>query len=101
MSSPGDATGSTTCNDGGGGTGYPYTSGGSFVPLLPFMEQSTVYNAINFNYNIFGAGNTTVTATSLSYLHCPSDPAIETKVFMAGRQCRRRKYDDVLFQLWR
>ena len=65
-------------------TGYPYTSGGSFLPLLPFTEQSQVYNAINFNYNIFSAGNTTVTATSLSYLHCPSDPAIETKVFMPG-----------------
>jgi prepilin-type N-terminal cleavage/methylation domain-containing protein/prepilin-type processing-associated H-X9-DG protein len=71
-------------NDGSGGTGYPYTSGGSFLPLLQFTEQNQVYNAINFNYNIFGAGNTTVTATSLSYLHCPSDPAIETKVFMPG-----------------
>jgi prepilin-type N-terminal cleavage/methylation domain-containing protein/prepilin-type processing-associated H-X9-DG protein len=69
-------------NDGGGGTSYPYTSGGSFIPLLPMMEQSQVFNAINFNYNIFGAGNTTVTATSLSYLHCPSDPAIENRVFM-------------------
>jgi prepilin-type N-terminal cleavage/methylation domain-containing protein/prepilin-type processing-associated H-X9-DG protein len=65
-------------------TGYPYTSGGSFVPLLPQMEQGQVFNAINFNYNIFGAGNTTVTATSLNYLHCPSDPSIENKVFMAG-----------------
>jgi prepilin-type N-terminal cleavage/methylation domain-containing protein/prepilin-type processing-associated H-X9-DG protein len=71
-------------NDGGGGTSYPYTSGGSFVPLLPQMEQNQVFNAINFNYNIFGAGNTTITATSLSYLHCPSDPSIENKVFMAG-----------------
>ena len=71
-------------NDGSGGTGYPYTSGGSFVPLLPMMEQSQVFNAINFNYNIFGAGNTTITATSLNYLHCPSDPAIENRVFMPG-----------------
>jgi len=65
-------------------TGYPYTSGGSFIPLLPQMEQQQVFNAINFNFNIFGAGNTTITATSLSYLHCPSDPSIENKVFMAG-----------------
>jgi prepilin-type N-terminal cleavage/methylation domain-containing protein/prepilin-type processing-associated H-X9-DG protein len=71
-------------NDGSGGTGYPYTSAGSFVPLLPFTEQQPVYNSINFNYNIFGAGNTTAVATSLSYLHCPSDPAVENKVFMAG-----------------
>ena len=65
-------------------TGYPPTSGGSFVPLLAFTEQAQVYNAINFNYNMFSAGNTTVVGTSLNYLHCPSDPAIETKVFLAG-----------------
>jgi prepilin-type N-terminal cleavage/methylation domain-containing protein/prepilin-type processing-associated H-X9-DG protein len=68
----------------GAPNGYAYTSGGSFLPLLPFTEQSQVYNAINFNYNIFSAGNTTVTATSLSYLHCPSDPAIEIKVLNPG-----------------
>jgi prepilin-type N-terminal cleavage/methylation domain-containing protein/prepilin-type processing-associated H-X9-DG protein len=71
-------------NDGSGGLGYPYTSGGSFVPLLPFCEQQQVFNAINFNYNIFGAGNTTVVGTSLNYLHCPSDPAVENRIFMAG-----------------
>src|SRR5207253_3582722 len=65
-------------------TGYPYTSGGSFVPLLPFHEQQPVFNSINFNYNIFGAGNTTAVATSLNYLHCPSDPSIDNRVFMAG-----------------
>jgi prepilin-type N-terminal cleavage/methylation domain-containing protein/prepilin-type processing-associated H-X9-DG protein len=65
-------------------TGYPYTSGGSFVPLLAYCEQQQVYNSANMNYNIFSAGNTTVTATSLSYLHCPSDPVIENRVFMAG-----------------
>ncbi len=70
-------------NDGSGGTGYPYTSAGSFIPLLPMMEQSQVYNSVNFMYNIFGAGNTTVTGTSLSFVHCPSDPAVENKVFMA------------------
>src|SRR5450631_1896964 len=35
--------------------GYPYTSGGSFVPLLPFCEQQSVYNALNSNYNVFSA----------------------------------------------
>jgi prepilin-type N-terminal cleavage/methylation domain-containing protein/prepilin-type processing-associated H-X9-DG protein len=69
-------------NDGSGGTGVPYTSGGSFVPLLPFSEQSQVYNAINMSFNLFGCQNVTVVGTSLSYLHCPSDPAIENRVFM-------------------
>jgi prepilin-type N-terminal cleavage/methylation domain-containing protein/prepilin-type processing-associated H-X9-DG protein len=65
-------------------TGYPYTSGGSFVPLLAFCEQQQVYNAANMNYNIFSAGNTTITATSLNYLHCPSDAAIENKILNPG-----------------
>jgi prepilin-type N-terminal cleavage/methylation domain-containing protein/prepilin-type processing-associated H-X9-DG protein len=67
-----------------GPTGYAWTSGGSFIPLLPFQEQAQVFNAINFNYNIFSAGNTTVVATSLNYLHCPSDPAIENRVLIPG-----------------
>jgi prepilin-type N-terminal cleavage/methylation domain-containing protein/prepilin-type processing-associated H-X9-DG protein len=65
-------------------TGYPYTSGGSFIALLPFFEQQSVYSSINFNYNMFSAGNTTVTGTSLSTLHCPSDPSIETKILNPG-----------------
>ena len=64
--------------------GYPPTSGGSFVALLPQMEQNQVYNAINFMGNMFGAENFTVNGTSLSYLHCPSDPAIENKVTLGA-----------------
>src|ERR1700743_615930 len=45
-------------------TAAPYTSGGSFVPLLPFCEQQTVYNSLNSSCNVFSAVNTTVVATS-------------------------------------
>jgi prepilin-type processing-associated H-X9-DG protein len=48
------------------------------------MEQQQVWNAINFNFNIFSALNTTIDATSLNYLHCPSDPAIENRVLLIG-----------------
>jgi prepilin-type N-terminal cleavage/methylation domain-containing protein/prepilin-type processing-associated H-X9-DG protein len=65
-------------------TGYPYTSGGSFCALLPYHEQQQLWNATNFNYNMFSAGNTTITATSLNYLHCPSDPSIEDKHLFPG-----------------
>jgi prepilin-type N-terminal cleavage/methylation domain-containing protein/prepilin-type processing-associated H-X9-DG protein len=65
-------------------TGYPPTSGGSFVALLPQMEQQQVYNAVNFMGNMFGVENFTVVGTSLSYLHCPSDPAIENRVDVGG-----------------
>ena len=81
MSSRGAASASTTSPADGG---YPTPPAAASSPCSPYCEQQQVYNAINFNYNIFGAGNTTVTATSLSYLHCPSDPAIENQVFMAG-----------------
>jgi len=64
--------------------GYPPTSGGSFVPLLPQMEQQQVYNAVNFMGNMFSVQNFTVVGTSLSYLHCPSDGAIDAKVDVGG-----------------
>jgi prepilin-type N-terminal cleavage/methylation domain-containing protein/prepilin-type processing-associated H-X9-DG protein len=63
---------------------YPYTSSGSFVSLLSYMEQSQVFNALNSNINVFGAANTTVTATQLKYLLCPSDAKVEARVFMPG-----------------
>jgi prepilin-type N-terminal cleavage/methylation domain-containing protein/prepilin-type processing-associated H-X9-DG protein len=61
-----------------------YTSGGSFIALLPFLEQAPLFNAINTNMNIFGAANTTVDAIGLSTLWCPSDARVSVKVFMAG-----------------
>jgi prepilin-type N-terminal cleavage/methylation domain-containing protein/prepilin-type processing-associated H-X9-DG protein len=64
--------------------GYPPTSGGSFIALLPQMEQQQVYNAVNFMGNMFGVENWTINATSLSYLHCPSDPAILNRVDVGG-----------------
>jgi prepilin-type processing-associated H-X9-DG protein len=33
---------------------------------------------------MFSAGNTTAVGTSLSYLHCPSDPSIETRILNPG-----------------
>ena len=52
--------------------------------LLPFMEQATLFNAVNSNLNIFGAANTTIDAVGLSCLKCPSDPKISVKVLMPG-----------------
>jgi len=65
-------------------TGYPPTSGGSFVALLPQLEQQQVYSATNFMGNMFGVENYTAVGTSISYLHCPSDPSIENKVNLGG-----------------
>jgi len=41
---------------------------------LGFMEQTTVYNAINQSLAIIGAENSTIHSVAVSTLACPSDP---------------------------
>jgi len=58
------------------------TSGGSGAPhgwsvhaqLLPLLDQSGGYNAINFSFNYEHPANTTVTAQNIELFLCPSDP---------------------------
>jgi prepilin-type N-terminal cleavage/methylation domain-containing protein/prepilin-type processing-associated H-X9-DG protein len=47
----------------------------SFVRLLPFTEQSSVYNAVNFNNNYGSYTNVTIAGIRLATLTCPSDTA--------------------------
>jgi prepilin-type N-terminal cleavage/methylation domain-containing protein/prepilin-type processing-associated H-X9-DG protein len=62
-----------------------YSSGGLFLPLLQFMEQQPVFNAINFNINMFTASNATISATGLTTLWCPSDfKVVESKLLAAN-----------------
>ena len=44
-----------------------------FVAILPQMEQSTLYNAVNFSLNITVPENMTITRTQINALLCPSD----------------------------
>ena len=53
--------------------GNHYLSGGVFLGLLPYMEQRPLYNAMNFQLNIWTAINATVSATGINTLWCPSD----------------------------
>jgi prepilin-type N-terminal cleavage/methylation domain-containing protein/prepilin-type processing-associated H-X9-DG protein len=53
--------------------GNPYLSGGAFLLLLPYLDQRPVYDAMNFQVNIFTAINATVSATGIATLWCPSD----------------------------
>jgi prepilin-type N-terminal cleavage/methylation domain-containing protein len=46
---------------------------GIFVRLLPFYEQGALYNAFNSNIHYFTFANTTINATGVSTLWCPSD----------------------------
>ena len=42
--------------------------------LLPFLDQSAGYNAINFSFRYDQSPNTTVTATKFELFTCPSEP---------------------------
>ncbi len=63
-----------------GGNSISITCGGfqsswsAFARALPFMEQSPMFNAINFDNTYSDGSNTTVSFTPLSFLYCPSDP---------------------------
>jgi prepilin-type N-terminal cleavage/methylation domain-containing protein/prepilin-type processing-associated H-X9-DG protein len=53
--------------------GNPYISGGVFLLLLPYLDQRPLYDAMNFQVNVYTAINATVSATGIATLWCPSD----------------------------
>jgi prepilin-type N-terminal cleavage/methylation domain-containing protein/prepilin-type processing-associated H-X9-DG protein len=55
-------------------------SHGPFVAMLPQFEQQTLYNAANFHRNIYVCANSTIFATGLATLWCPSDPTVAAPV---------------------
>ena len=59
-------------NDGNGYT----DAAGELVRLTQFIEQSAVYNAMNFSIPIYYSANTTVCNAGLSVFWCPSDGTI-------------------------
>jgi prepilin-type N-terminal cleavage/methylation domain-containing protein/prepilin-type processing-associated H-X9-DG protein len=46
-----------------------------FIRLLPFMEQSPIYNAVNLSLQSYNVENITIAGAGISSLWCPSDPA--------------------------
>lgn len=64
--------------------GMPYkfrlSSHGYLVSMLPQLDQTPLYNAVNFDWNIWSAPNTTIQGVALPLFMCPSDPAITKKV---------------------
>jgi prepilin-type N-terminal cleavage/methylation domain-containing protein/prepilin-type processing-associated H-X9-DG protein len=56
-------------------------SHGVFAAMLSQLEQQPLYDAINFDHNVFLSPNTTIFATGLTTLWCPSDPGIGEPVF--------------------
>jgi prepilin-type N-terminal cleavage/methylation domain-containing protein len=63
-----------------------YTSGSWLIAISSFLEQSTVYNSVNFSVNMYTPQNTTVSGIGQTALWCPSDPVMTglTTTFPAG-----------------
>jgi prepilin-type N-terminal cleavage/methylation domain-containing protein/prepilin-type processing-associated H-X9-DG protein len=57
------------------GFGYPEpVSYSGLSMLLPYMEQSVVFNSINYSIHRADPGNNTAMATAVNTFLCPSDP---------------------------
>jgi prepilin-type N-terminal cleavage/methylation domain-containing protein len=52
--------------------GFQRTS--SFVMLLPFIDETSLYNSWNFSGNVSGGAQATAGKSKLAQLLCPSDP---------------------------
>ena len=53
---------------------FNYSTASQHVAILPFLEQAPLFNAVNFDWVIWSAANTTVMGTRLEVYLCPSDP---------------------------
>lgn len=53
---------------------------GPFVAILAQLERQPLYNAVNFQRNIYVSANSTIFATGVSTLWCPSDPTVSAPV---------------------
>ena len=51
-----------------------------FVRMLPFTEQSAMYNAANFNLTSANYENLTICGVQLNVLTCPSEPLVAPSV---------------------
>jgi prepilin-type N-terminal cleavage/methylation domain-containing protein/prepilin-type processing-associated H-X9-DG protein len=65
----------------------PYFSGGGWrLTLLPYIEQTPLWNAFNNNITIFNAPNTTIYDNGLSVYWCPSDPIVNQRLALGAGQ---------------
>jgi prepilin-type N-terminal cleavage/methylation domain-containing protein/prepilin-type processing-associated H-X9-DG protein len=57
---------------------------GAFVRMLPFFEQSALYNAYNNSTTMFDPSNITCAGVALGTLWCPSDGNISNRLNLSG-----------------
>jgi prepilin-type N-terminal cleavage/methylation domain-containing protein/prepilin-type processing-associated H-X9-DG protein len=54
------------------------------VAVLPYIEQSALFNAFNATHNIYEPENRTLTGGNLNAMHCPSDAVTATNIIITG-----------------
>jgi len=59
--------------------GQFWTSGSCLVPLFQYMEGGSIFNAMNFNLNMYVAENTTISGVGSTILWCPSDGKVANR----------------------
>lgn len=63
---------------------FNFSTTSHLVAILPQLEQQPLFSAVNFDWNIWSAANTTVHGYQVNTLICPSDPkAHEPEIFPA------------------
>ena len=76
------------------------TSFSAFGSLMPYMEQSTVHQLIDFNVAATHANNVAAVAISIPTLNCPSDPvAVIPVAGWAGTNYRTNQGSGILYGL--
>jgi prepilin-type N-terminal cleavage/methylation domain-containing protein len=58
---------------------FNYSTISQHVALLPFLEQTPMFNAVNFDWTIWSKENTTIQGLQVSSFMCPSD-SLATKI---------------------
>jgi prepilin-type N-terminal cleavage/methylation domain-containing protein/prepilin-type processing-associated H-X9-DG protein len=58
-----------------------------FVSMLPYLEQASVANAVNFNWVQMSFQNSTIAGVGLSALWCPSDPVVSVNQVITVSGC--------------
>lgn len=80
------------------GPGFPATATFSgLARLLPFIEQNSAFNTINFDWLPTDPQNTTAQGTSISVFNCPTDPQTGLPAGQAGLNYRPCEGSGILF----
>ena len=65
--------------------------------LLPYIEQSSLYNLVDFNTSWNSATNAVARATAVPTFNCPSEPSATLPVGWAGTNYRANQGSQILY----